>query len=87
MERFLMAVNVIMTIVLMLVIMAGLLGKIPARLVYIAGSAISGVCLLAGLLRMDGFTILMQAIAVTGWTAGLYVRKIAARRRAAAGTD
>lgn len=77
-----MGATVLLTIALLLTMILTVLGRIPGRIFYLIGTAISGVCLVAGILRADMFTIVMQAGAFGCWCASLSVRKLAAQLRA-----
>lgn len=79
MDRFLMAVNVFVTVAILLTVMTTVIGKVPARVMFLAAIALSGIGFLTGVLRADLFTIVMQGVACCGWAAGFFVRRRMAR--------
>lgn len=78
------SVNVLLMTGLLILIVTGLLGKLPGRLVYLAGIGVSGVLFVAAVIQMDPFTIMCQGVAVVCWTVGFIVRRRTARAQAQA---
>jgi hypothetical protein len=72
-----MVADVLLTMALLLVIMLTLLGKVPGRLLFIAGIIVSGICLLSALALGDSFSVIMQIGTFCCWCASLRVRKYA----------